>query len=77
MVIRGRVRNGVVVPDEPGALPEGAAVCVALVNETAAETKPASAERREGGWWRGRVRIADDFDELPDDLAEAFGVRTP
>jgi prevent-host-death family protein len=22
--------------------------------------------------WRGRVRIADDFDELPDDIADAF-----
>ncbi len=27
------------------------------------------------GAWRGRVQIADDFDELPDDLAEAFGAR--
>lgn len=27
------------------------------------------------GAWRGRVRIADDFDELPDDLADAFGTR--
>jgi prevent-host-death family protein len=27
------------------------------------------------GLWRGRVHIADDFDELPDDIAEAFGVR--
>jgi prevent-host-death family protein len=27
------------------------------------------------GAWRGRVRIAEDFDELPDDLAEAFGVK--
>lgn len=25
------------------------------------------------GAWRGRVRIADDFDDLPDDVAEAFG----
>ncbi len=25
------------------------------------------------GVWRGRVRIADDFDELPADLAEHFG----
>ena len=29
------------------------------------------APRRAGGW-RGRVTIADDFDELPDDLAAAF-----
>jgi len=27
------------------------------------------------GAWRGRVRIAEDFDELPDDLSEAFGAR--
>lgn len=27
------------------------------------------------GAWRGRVRIADDFDELPDDLADALGAR--
>lgn len=26
------------------------------------------------GTWRGKVRIASDFDELPDDLAEALGV---
>jgi prevent-host-death family protein len=27
------------------------------------------------GAWRGRVSIAEDFDELPDDIAEAFGAR--
>jgi prevent-host-death family protein len=27
------------------------------------------------GVWRGRVRISDDFDDLPDDIAESFGVR--
>lgn len=39
-------------------------------------------ERQGGGFaslagaWRGQVRIADDFDELPDDLAESLGVRS-
>jgi prevent-host-death family protein len=28
------------------------------------------------GAWQGRVRIADDFDELPDDLAEQLGMRS-
>ena len=28
---------------------------------------------REGGQWKGKVHIAKDFDELPDDLAAAFG----
>jgi prevent-host-death family protein len=27
------------------------------------------------GAWRGRVQIADDFDELPEDIADAFGAR--
>lgn len=27
------------------------------------------------GVWRGRVKIADDFDELPDDLAESLGMK--
>jgi prevent-host-death family protein len=27
------------------------------------------------GAWRNRVHIADDFDELPDDIADAFGAR--
>jgi prevent-host-death family protein len=28
------------------------------------------------GAWRGRVRIADDFDELPDDIADALGMQS-
>jgi prevent-host-death family protein len=27
------------------------------------------------GALRGRIRMADDFDELPHDIAEAFGAR--
>ncbi len=27
------------------------------------------------GVWRGKVRIAEDFDELPVDIADAFGAR--
>lgn len=30
---------------------------------------------RKLGDWKGLVRIAPDFDEWPDDLAEAFGMR--
>jgi prevent-host-death family protein len=32
---------------------------------------------RSGGQWKGRVKIADDFDDLPDDIADAFGMSTP
>jgi prevent-host-death family protein len=34
----------------------------------------ADASPRVGGQWKGRVRIAEDFDALPKDLAEAFGM---
>ena len=27
------------------------------------------------GVWRGKVWIASDFDDLPDDLAESFGMK--
>jgi prevent-host-death family protein len=26
------------------------------------------------GAWRGQVKLADDFDELPEELADAFGM---
>lgn len=29
---------------------------------------------RQGGQWKGRVRIAEDFDVLPEDVAEALGM---
>lgn len=32
---------------------------------------------RSGGQWRGRVRIAPDFDQLPEELAAAFKGERP
>jgi prevent-host-death family protein len=32
----------------------------------------ASARSREPGAWRGRVMVADDFDETPEDVITAF-----
>jgi prevent-host-death family protein len=29
---------------------------------------------RKGGQWKGKVRIADDFDELPEDIGRALGM---
>jgi prevent-host-death family protein len=37
----------------------------------------ASSRRRVPGGWRGRVSIADDFDELPADMAAAFRGERP
>jgi prevent-host-death family protein len=32
---------------------------------------------RKGGQWKGKVRIAEDFDVLPDDVALSFGINDP
>jgi len=29
---------------------------------------------RKGGQWKGKVKIADDFDELPEAIMQAFGM---
>ncbi len=34
----------------------------------------ADVERRSPGALRGNIKIADDFDDLPEDIAEAFGM---
>jgi prevent-host-death family protein len=33
-----------------------------------------SEEKRRPGALKGKIKIADDFDELPEDIAEAFGM---
>ena len=35
------------------------------------------ASPRKPGYWRGKVHIADDFDELPESIEEAFRGHTP
>jgi prevent-host-death family protein len=37
----------------------------------------ASSQRRVPGGWRGKVSIADDFDELPPELEAAFRGERP
>ena len=34
-----------------------------------------SEEQRRPGALKGLIKIADDFDKLPDDIAEAFGIK--
>jgi prevent-host-death family protein len=33
-----------------------------------------SQETRQPGALKGKIKIADDFDDLPDDIAESFGM---
>jgi hypothetical protein len=71
MTLRGHVQNGVVIPDDPTQLPEGAVVRIELL------PAPQTPAPRAGGFWKGQVQIADDFDQLPEDLAEALGAANP
>ena len=41
------------------------------------QDKPTEIKPRFGGQWEGKVWIAPDFDEWPDDIAEALGMRNP
>jgi prevent-host-death family protein len=36
-----------------------------------------SDKKRHPGALRGKIKISDDFDELPEDIAEAFGMVEP
>lgn len=68
MTYRGRVENGIVVLDEPGQLPEGAAVLI----EVPESPEPcAPAERDAGGRTIGErlLKYAGKAKGLPRDLA--------
>lgn len=73
MTLLGRVRNGVVVFDQPLQVPEGTVVQVDVPN--ADHNASGRLQPRQGGQWKGRVDIAPDFDVLPDDLQEALGMK--
>ncbi len=55
----------------------GERVIIARAGEPVAMLVPykAAARRRRLGQFHGQVKIHDDFDELPPDIATAFGMR--
>ena len=52
----------------------GVDVVIAKAGQPMVRLVPIRADEmpRVGGQWKGRVRIAEDFDTLPDDIAAAF-----
>jgi prevent-host-death family protein len=58
---------------------EGEEVIIARAGKPVVRLVPIDSDPspREGGQWKGRVRIADDFDVLPDDIVAAFGIDPP
>ncbi|MFF4078989.1 type II toxin-antitoxin system Phd/YefM family antitoxin [Streptomyces sp. NPDC001777] len=55
----------------------GEEVVISRAGEPVAEVVPLHSEvnRTDYGVLRGRIHIAEDFDDLPDDIADAFGMR--
>jgi prevent-host-death family protein len=55
----------------------GEEVVINKAGEPVAKVVPLhpKVQRTGRGSLRGRIHIADDFDELPDDLSEAFGMK--
>lgn len=62
--VRARVRHGRLVVDEPVDLPEGTVIEL----EGKAPSDP--ARRPRFGSMAGRIKIAADFDALPDEFTE-------
>lgn len=54
----------------------GEEVIIARAGKPVARLVPYEAieKNRTGGQWRGRIQIAEDFDELPEDIADSFGL---
>lgn len=73
MVVQGVVHNGVVVPNEPLTVPEGTQVSIEIAIPEI-DKMDESFGPRQGGWLKGQVFIAPDFDEFPDEIREAFGM---
>jgi prevent-host-death family protein len=55
----------------------GEEVVISKAGEPVAKVTPLhpKVKRTGRGSLRGRIHISDDFDELPEDLADAFGMR--
>ena len=61
------------------AVLKGDEVILAKAGKPVAKIVPYSgaARPRKPGALAGKIRIADDFDSLPDEIAEAFGMKEP
>jgi prevent-host-death family protein len=58
------------------AAEQGEEVVIARAGKPVARLLPYERQggTRQGGQWHGRIRVSPDFDELPADIGEAFGL---
>lgn len=73
MTFHGHIHNGVVVLDEAPQVPEGTPVRVEVID--GAQEQDRDAARRQGGQYAGRIWMAADFDQWPEDMQEALGMK--
>lgn len=54
----------------------GQEIVISKAGEPVAKVVPLRSKMKRTDWGslRGQIHIPDDFDELPDDIAEAFGM---
>ena len=52
----------------------GKEVIIAKAGKPVARLEPihGSLKKRTGGQWKGKVKMTDDFDDLPEDILNAF-----
>lgn len=74
MIVTGTIHQGAIVPDKPLGLAEGARVELEVTGTSQQKEQKDEKNRRQGGWLKDQIRIADDFDDLPDDISKAFGI---
>ncbi|MDZ4834405.1 MAG: type II toxin-antitoxin system prevent-host-death family antitoxin [Candidatus Melainabacteria bacterium] len=57
----------------------GEEVIIARAGKPVAKLIPykKKASRRRGGQWSGKIKVAEDFDQLPEDIGKAFGMVAP
>jgi hypothetical protein len=72
MVYHGRVKGGVIVPDPPANLPEGAQVNIELVSTEAAGDDATNSATKAATPFAGLLSLAGQAQDLPADAARNY-----
>ena len=71
MTLHGYIHNGVVILNEAAQVPDGTPVRVEVIEPG----QDRGGAPRQGGQYAGQIWMAPDFDQWPDDLQEALGMK--
>ena len=72
-------KEGVLIPkellgdsQEVEVIPEEEKIIMKIKKDKKVEALQPNSEPRKPGYWRGKVKMADDFDILPDSIQNSF-----